>query len=165
MVFFRKSIYSNLFEQKFSKASNLISNDISFEIKFEALENLNEDVVLKTFYFFNLLFNRIPTFKNFKSKYHLGKTFYTFNLIVNFKSFNLFHFLTDFLETHLNESNKVTMNSNFYLQSLSLKLSDLKIFSLVESNPHFFKWDKELKISFYLNRSRFVKHETLNLYF
>jgi hypothetical protein len=165
MAFFRRSIYSNLFEQKFSKASNLISNEISFEIKFEALENLNEEALLKAFYFFSLLFNRVPTFKNFKSKYHLGKMFYSFSLVINLKSFNLFYFLIDFLETHLTEPHKVNLSSSFYLQFLSLKLSDLKIFSLVESNPHFFKWDKELKISFYLNRLLLTERKTLNPYF
>jgi hypothetical protein len=165
MIFFRKSVYSNLFEQKFSKASNLISNDISFEIKFEALENLNEEALLKTFYFFNLLFNRVPSFKNFKSKYHLGKTFYDFSLVMNLKSFNLFYFLVDFLETHFTDPHKINFSSNFYPQLLFLKFSDLKIFSLVESNPHFFKWDKELRVSFYLSRLHFTEHEMLNFYF
>jgi hypothetical protein len=165
MSFFRKSIYSNLFEQKFSKPSNLISNDISFEIKFDGLENLNEETLLKSFYFFSLLFNRLPTFKNFKSKYHLGKTFYSFNLLLNLNSFSLFYFLSDFLETNLVESHKANFTSTFYLQLSLLKLSDLKIFSIVESNPHFFKWDKELKISFYLNNMSFTKSKLLNSYF
>ena len=71
----------------------------------------------------------------------------------------------DFLEINLVEPHKAAFTSTFFIQSSSLKLSDLKIFSFVESNPHFFKWDKELKISFYFNNTFLNKNKALNSYF
>ena len=56
MGFIYKNLYSNIVQQKFSIPSNLISSKISFEIKFEGIENLEDESILKSFYFFLLVF-------------------------------------------------------------------------------------------------------------
>ncbi len=139
MNLFYKNIYSNLVQQKFSIPSNLISTKISFEIKFEGIENLADESVLKSFYFFFLIFNRVSSFEQFSSRYHLGKTFYKFKILLNFRVLSFHLFLSDLLCNNLSEPTKLTFNSSIFRNNLYLSLSDLKSFYLVESNPHFFK--------------------------
>ena len=139
MVLFYRNVYSNLVQQKFSIPSNLISNKVSFEIKFEGIENLEDESILKSFYFFLLIFDKTPSFKKFTSRYHLGKTFYKFNISLNFKVNSLDLFLVNLLSAHLSEPNKITFNSGVFYNNLNFVLNDLKSFYLVESNPHFFK--------------------------
>ena len=137
--FYYKNIYSNLVQQKFSIPTNLISSDISLEIKFVGIENLEDESVLKSFYFFLLIFNSFAFFKKFNSRYHLGKTFYNFNISLKFKTTLFDLFLINFLTEHLSEPNKINLNSSVFYNNLSFNINDLKSFYLVESNPHFFK--------------------------
>jgi len=137
--FYYKNIYSNLVQQKFSIPSNLISSDISLEIKFDGIENLEDESVLKSFYFFLLIFNSFAFFKKFNSRYHLGKTFYNFNISLKFKFTSFDLFLINFLTEQLSEPNKINFNSSIFYNNLSFNINDLKSFYLVESNPHFFK--------------------------
>ncbi len=139
MGLFYKNIYSNLVQQKFSIPSNLISNRVSFEIKFDGIENLSDEVVLKSFYFFALIFGDIPSFKQFSSRYHLGKTFYKFKLFLSFRVLSSYLFLSDFFSLNLNEPNKLNFVSSMFLSGDSILVSDLKGFYLIESNPHFFR--------------------------
>ncbi len=139
MGLFYRNVYSNLIQQKFSIPSNLISNKVSFEIKFEGIENLSDESILKSFYFFVLIFNNVPSFKQFNSKYHLGKTFYRFKLFMSCKVPSFYIFLSDFFSHNLNEPHKLGFDSEIFYNNLFLRLIDLKNFYLVESNPHFFK--------------------------
>lgn len=113
--FYYKNIYSNL------------------------IENLEDEAVLKSFYFFLLVFNSFAFFKSFGSRYHLGKTFYNFTVSLKIKTSFFDLFLINFLVEHLNEPNKVNFNSSVFYNNLSFNINDLKSFYLVESNPHFFK--------------------------
>ncbi len=164
MGLFYKNVYSNLIQQKFSIPSNLISNLTAFEIKFEGIENLEEESLLKSFYFFLLVFSKTPAFKNFSSRYHLGKTFYNFSVFTTFKSSYLDLLLLNILNSHLNEPDKVVFSSSIFSNNLSLSLSDLKNFYLVESNPHFFKWEKDLIINFSVY-SKVTLIKKFNIYF
>ena len=44
-------------------------------------------------------------------------------------------------------------------------LNDLKSFYLVESNPHFFKWEKDLYMNYFFSNERFSPIKNLNLVF
>jgi hypothetical protein len=137
--FYNKNIYSNLVQQKFSIPANLISTKIFVEIKFAGIENLEDESILKSFYFFLLIFNLLPAFKNFRSRYHLGKTFYQFEIFLNFNISYFDLFLNNFLPAQLSEPHKINFNSSILYNNFSLNMNDLKSFYLVESNPHFFK--------------------------
>ena len=139
MGLFYKNTYSNLVQQKFSIPSNLISSRLAFDIKFEGIENLEDESLLKSFYFFFLIFGKVPAFREFSSKYHLGKTFYKFNVFLTLKTIYLDLLLLEVLHLYLNEPNKIVFSSQIFYDNLSLNLNDLKNFYLVESNPHFFK--------------------------
>jgi hypothetical protein len=139
MRLFYKNTYSNIVQQKFSIPSNFISTKLSFDIKFDGIENLEDESLLKSFYFFLLVFGKNPAFKNFSSKYHLGKTFYKFNVFLNLESLCMELLLLQILHLYLNEPNKIVFSSKIFYNNLNLNLSDLKNFYLVESNPHFFK--------------------------
>jgi hypothetical protein len=139
MTFFNKNVYANIIQQKFLITSIKIKNDISFEVKFQSIENLGDELVLKSFYFFLLIFNKTPSFKNFSSRYHIGKTFYNFAFFVNFRPYFFDAFLINFFTLHITEPNKVSFISKIFNNNFYLTLSDVKNFYLVESNPHFFK--------------------------
>ena len=139
MGFTYKNLYSNIVQQKFSIPSNLISSKISFEIKFEGIENLEDESILKSFYFFLLVFGSVPSFKNFSSRYHLGKTFYNFKIFLSLGTPYFDTFFLNLLNGQLSEPHKLTFNSNIFYNNLNLSMNDLKNFYLVESNPHFFK--------------------------
>lgn len=164
MGFVYKNLYSNIVQQKFSVPSNLISSRVSFEIKFEGTENLEDESILKSFYFFLLVFGLIPTFKNFSSKYHLGKTFYDFKIFLSLNTpyFDVF-FLNLFTE-QISEPHKLTFNSSIFYNNLNFSINDLKNFYVVESNPHFFKWEKDLFVNCFME-SKMAKIKTSNLYF
>ena len=138
-AFFDKNIYSNLIQQKFSIPANLISAKIFAEIKFAGIENLEDESIIKSFYFFLLIFNSVPSFKNFNSRYHLGKNFYNFEIFVNLNINYMDQFLVNFLVNTLNDPHKVNFSSSIFRNNLFIVLNDLKSFYLVESNPHFFK--------------------------
>ena len=163
MSFFYKNIYSNVIQQKFSIPSNLLKSNITFEIKFEGIENLDDESVLKSFYFFVLIFGFTPSFNKFSSRYHLGKTFYNFALLLNFDFFSFDFFLINLFSIHVSEPNKISFISKILHNNLFLSLSDLKSFYLVESNPHFFKWEKD----FFINCSsrKLDKKKNLNMFF
>lgn len=164
MELFYKNTYSNLVQQKFSIPSNLISSNLSFEIKFEGMENLEDESLLKSFYFFFLIFGKTPSFKKFSSKYHLGKTIYKFRVFLTHKTLYLDLPLVNLLISYINEPNKTVFGSSIFYNNLSLTLNDLKSFNLVESNPHFFKWEKDLVLNFSLQNQLYLikKH---NIYF
>jgi hypothetical protein len=164
MEFVSKNLYSNIIQQKFSIPSNLISSKISFEIKFEGIENLEDESILKSFYFFLLIFGLIPSFKGFSSKYHLGKTFYNFKIFLSLNTSYFDVFFLNLFNEQLSEPHKLTFNSNIFYNNLNLSMNDLKNFYLVESNPHFFKWEKDLVVNCFL-RGRLTSLKTSNLYF
>ncbi len=164
-TFFDKNIYSNLIQQKFSIPTNLISTKIFVEIKFVGIENLEDESVLKSFYFFLLVFNLIPSIKNFNSRYHLGKNFYNFEIFLNFNVKYIDQFLLNFFINTLNDPHKVNFNSSIFHKNLSMGLNDLKSFYLVESNPHFFKWEKDLYMNYFISNEKFSPIKNLNLVF
>lgn len=139
MSFFYKNTYSNLLQQKFLLKPAHFKSKISLEIKYESIENLNDESILKSFYFFFLMFNSLPSFKNFNSRYHLGKTFYTFQIFKNFEVSLIDMFLFYSFFNNMAEPNKISLISKINHNNLYLNLSDLKSFFFVESNPHFFK--------------------------
>ncbi|MDP3136644.1 MAG: hypothetical protein Q8N17_09985 [Burkholderiaceae bacterium] len=139
MSFFYRNIYTSVLESKFSIPSNLISNKYLFEIKFEGIENLDDEAVLKSLYLLVLLSGKAGTFKNFTSKYHLGKTFYDFKIFLTFSGPSVSHFVEFFFELNLVEPNKINFRSSFNKYIYSLTLLDPKSLLVVESNPHFFK--------------------------
>ena len=55
MELFYKNIYSNIVQQKFSIPSKFISSQLAFDINFDGIENLEEESLLKSFYFFLLI--------------------------------------------------------------------------------------------------------------
>ena len=139
MLFFYKNTYSNLLQRKFLLKPNYLGGKVSLEVKYDSIENLNDESILKSFYFFFLMFNSLPSFKNFSSRYHLGKTFYTFQIFKNFEISVIDMFLLYSFFNNMTEPNKVSTISKINHNNLYLSISDLKSFFFVESNPHFFK--------------------------
>ena len=164
-IFFDKNVYSNLVQQKFSIPANLISTKIFVEIKFAGIENLEDESILKSFYFFLLIFNLIPSIKNFNSRYHLGKNFYNFEIFLNFNVNHIDQFLLIFFINTLNDPHKINFNSSMSHKNLFMGLNDLKSFYLVESNPHFFKWEKELYVKYFTYNKKLSSIKNLNLNF
>ncbi len=70
-----------------------------------------------------------------------------------------------FFGVHFNEPQKNHLKSSLNLKKYSFYVNDLKSFLSVESNPHFFKWDKELNVTFFQFNNVFTNIKFINIYF